>query len=67
MTQQKDKVDLARTQMLKTVRAAVRLRHSLAADAELNAALPEAERMFDAAIHSGELPDPLSILEALHE
>ena len=45
--------------MLKTLRAAVRLKHSIAADNELNTLLPDAEAAFDAAVQRGELPDPV--------
>jgi hypothetical protein len=57
----RDKVDQARADLLKTVRTAVRLKHSLAADRELNEVLPEAERKFNAAIMKGELPSPLDV------
>jgi hypothetical protein len=65
MVYQRDRVDQARADMLKTIRAAVRLRHSIAADNELNEVLPKAEQAFDIQVHNGELPDPLGILEAL--
>ena len=51
--------------MLKTVRTAIRLKHSLAADRELNEALPRAEKAFNEAVMKGELPDPLSIKAAV--
>lgn len=58
---QRDKVEMARANMLKTIRTAVRLRHSLEADAELNEVLPQAQARFDAAVMRGVLPDPLDI------
>jgi len=61
----RDKVDQARAEMLKTVRTAIRLKHSLAADRELNEALPRAEKAFNEAVMKGELPDPLSIKAAV--
>jgi hypothetical protein len=61
---QKDKVEQARADMLKTIRTAVRLRHALVADNELNYVLPAAERVFNARVQLGELPDPLTMLEA---
>lgn len=62
---QRDKVDQARANMLKTVRTAVRLAHSIQADNELNELLPKAERIFNAAVMKGELPDPLDIKKLL--
>ena len=58
---QRDKVDQARVEMLKTIRTAIRLKHSLAADRELNEALPKAEAAFNSAILKGELPPPLDL------
>ena len=62
---QKDKVDLARANLLKTVRAAVRLRHSIQADIELNDLLPEVEAKFNKAVLRGVLPDPVDIKKSL--
>ena len=62
---QRDKVDQARANMLKTIRTAVRLKHALAADDELNDVLPAAEIEFNRSVQLGELPDPLDILKAL--
>lgn len=62
---QKDKVDLARANMLKVVRTAVRLKHSIAADNELNDVLPRAEARFNAEIARGQLPAPIDIKRAL--
>jgi len=59
-------VDQARRNVLKTVRAAVRLRHSIEADNELNLVLPKALDKFNAAVLRGEIPDPLEIKAALH-
>lgn len=47
--------------MLKTIRTAVRLRHSLAADAELNEILPKADAQFFKKIQKGELPDAIDL------
>ena len=44
---------VAKKAALKTLRAAVRLKYSLAADAELNKRLPEVEKRIDAALNSG--------------
>ena len=61
----KDKVDQARADMLKTIRTAIRLRHSIEADRELNEVLPRAEARFNASIQRGVLPDPVNVKKAL--
>jgi hypothetical protein len=61
----RDKVDQARSNMLKVIRVAVRLRHSIAADEELNELLPKAEAKFNAAVMRGQLPEPLDIKKSL--
>jgi hypothetical protein len=53
--------------MLKVIRAAVRLRHSIAADEELNEKLPQAEKIYNAQVLRGELPEPIDILSLLGE
>lgn len=60
-------IEQARKNTLKVVRAAVRLRHSIKADDELNERLFVAEKAFDKAIANGFLPDPISILDAIGE
>lgn len=60
-------IEQARKNALKVVRAAVRLRHSIEADNELNKRLFDAEKAFDKAVASGVLPSPLSILDAIGE
>ena len=45
----------ARAEILKTVRALIRLRHSLEADRELNEILPRVELTFDAALTRGKV------------
>ena len=57
----KDNIDQARANMLKTIRAAVRLKHSIAADEELNEVLPRAEAQFFKQIQEGKMPDPLDL------
>jgi hypothetical protein len=59
-------VDQARRNVLKTIRAAVRLKYSILADNELHIVLPKAQEKFDAAVLRGEIPDPLEIKSALH-
>lgn len=58
MTVQKDEYEQARAEMVKTIRSAVRLKHSIEADRELNEVLPKAEKAFNAAVQRGELPEP---------
>ena len=65
MSVHKEKVDQARVTMLKVIRAAVRLKHSILADEELNEVLPMAEKKFNAAVNRGELPAPLDIKRVL--
>ena len=65
MTVHKDKVDQARANTLKVIRAAVRLKHSIAADDELNEVLPRAQARFDAAVLRGDVPEPLDIKKSL--
>ena len=65
MSVRRDRVDQARANMLKIIRAAIRLKHSIAADEELNEVLPEAERRFNAATLKGQLPDPVNIKRTL--
>ncbi len=60
-------IEQARANALKVVRTAVRLRHSIEADNELNRKIDEAGRAFDAAVARKELPDPLTILAAIGE
>jgi hypothetical protein len=61
----RDKVDQARANMLKVIRTSIRLKHSIAADEELNEVLPRAEARFNAAVMKGQLPAPLDIKRSL--
>lgn len=65
MTIQKTDAEQAKRDAFKTVRAAVRLRHSLEADRELNQVLPAFEKKWKAATLRGEIPAPLDIKKAL--
>lgn len=72
MTYQKTEIEQARADMVKRFRNAIRFEHSIAADHELNGLLPEAEKLFNAAVQRGELPDAGEIWTqlgraALHE
>mgnify|MGYP001602987762 CR=1 FL=1 len=57
MTVQRTEVEMARAQLLKAARSAVRLKHSLVADDELNEVLPVLEASFDLSVAHGVLPD----------
>ena len=66
----KDDIELRKRALFKAARSAVRLRHSLNADAELNELLPVLERTFDSAVSRGELPEVRAMLReanALHD
>jgi hypothetical protein len=66
----KDDIELRRAALLKAARSAVRLKHSLAADAELNELLPRVETAFMQAVQRGELPEVAGLLRdagALHD
>lgn len=56
---------MTRGRVSKTLRTLVRLKHSLAADEELNRVLPETLHEFDAALTRGELQDLGVDLDAL--
>ena len=58
-------VDQARRNVLKVVRAAVRLKHSINADNELHIVLPKALEKFEAQVLRGGVPDPLEIKKAI--
>lgn len=53
--QKKSDIEMQKAKILKTARALIRLKHSLAADEELNEILPATELEFDVAIQNGEL------------
>jgi len=46
-------IELQRAQMLKALRSAIRLKHALRADEELNEKLPTFEAEFDRAVQAG--------------
>ncbi len=52
----KSDIELARAFIAKVTRAEVRLKHSLAADAELNEVLPSRLMEFDKAVQAGYVP-----------
>jgi len=55
----KDKVELAWANRVKVIRTAIRLRHAIDADNELNEVLAAEKRRFDRAVHNGKLPPAL--------
>jgi hypothetical protein len=57
MATQKDDIALRKAALLKAARSAVRLKHSIAADYELNNVLPALESSFDADVLRGILPE----------
>lgn len=66
----KDDIELRKRALFKAARSAVRLRHSLNADAELNELLPALEREFDKQVSRGTLPEVAGLLRdanALHD
>jgi hypothetical protein len=61
----KDDDDQARANMLKILRTAIRLKHSIAADEEMNDLLPKAQAKWDKAIQNGNRPEAIAIKTAL--
>jgi len=55
MTEKLDEAQLRRREMVKLLRVAVRAKHSVMADRELNDLLPAAEKAFDKALQRGTL------------
>lgn len=64
MSVHRDDVDQSRANVLKTIRAAIRLKHSIAADNEINDLLPKAEAAFNAQVMRGVLPNTIDIKKA---
>lgn len=58
----KDDIELRRAALLKAARSAIRLKHSIAADEELNDVLPELERRFNSLVQVGEAPSVAALL-----
>lgn len=50
---QKTDLEQAKSAIIKAARAAIRLKHSLAADKEINDRLPELEQRIDTAMQNG--------------
>jgi hypothetical protein len=62
----KSEIEMERHKVMKITRALIRLKHSLAADEELNEVLPDRLFEFDKAVQSGELLS-LPLDEAAHD
>ena len=65
MSRKKTPIEQAKVDALKMGRSIIRLKHSIAADQELNDKLPLLEKAFDDAVAGGELPDPGTTRELL--
>lgn len=55
MAKRKTPVELQRAKVAKATRSLIRLKHSLRADEEINAVLPDTLEQFDEALARGEL------------
>jgi hypothetical protein len=62
---QRTEIDQRWTNYQKALRAQIRLKHSIAADNEINRVLPKAWKEFEKQVQTGMLPAPLSLLGAL--
>lgn len=65
MTVRREEKELTKAALVKAIRSFVRLKHSLAADAELNEVLPAAEKLFDDAWQNGTALEPGEVLKEL--
>lgn len=54
---QKTDIELTRARLIKEARAAIRLKHSAAADEEINRVVPKLLSKFDRLVLRGELPE----------
>lgn len=61
MTTKKLPSEMRKAAIVKATRAAIRTKHSIAADYELNERLPEVEAAFDSALQRGELPENIDL------
>jgi hypothetical protein len=65
--EKKSVIEMERMKLAKATRALIRLKHSLAADEELNEILPDKINAFDAAIQQGEIKQLNIGLDLLNE
>lgn len=63
---QLDRLEVSRAAILKAARAAIRLKHALRADAEINEVLPRLERDINDAMANGQ-PFIIDLSEVLRE
>lgn len=61
MTVQRSEIEQAQFELVKTLRTAIRLKHAIAADRELNEVLPAAEKAFTKSIQRGQLPGAVDL------
>jgi len=67
VTIQKTEIEQSKAEMTKVARAMVRLKHTLAADRELNEVLPRIEKEFDKRVQRGELPGAVDLEEIIQK
>ena len=60
------KIEQEKFKRLKTLRAAIRLQHSLDAEDDINELIDAEILKFDAAVQKGKLPEPLNVRKALN-
>lgn len=65
--QKKSPTEMEKSKILKTARFLIRLKHSLAADEELNDLLPDLEGDFDKSLQHGELKKLLNPEDILRD
>lgn len=58
---QKTQIEQARATFVKTLRTAIRLKHSIEADREINEILPGKVKAFEKLVRQGQLPSPIDI------
>ena len=57
---QRTEIEMEAFLLLTVTRAAIRMKHKLAAERELNTVLPAVEAAFNRAVHEGALPDAIT-------
>ena len=62
---QRDSIEVESFILLKVARAAIRMKHSIAAEREINATLPALEAEFWRQVQQGELPNEVTARAAL--
>jgi len=64
---QRDSLEVESFILLKVARAAIRMKHSIAAERELNDVLPTLEKAFWQKVQQGELPDQATAAKVFAE